>query len=103
MTLRVCIMSELGYRMPAEWEPHEATWIAWPHEPEDWPGKFSAIPWVFAEIVRQLQARECVRIIVEGEPGLQKARRVLKAASALTKAVEFLPISTDRCWLRDSG
>ena len=49
---------ELGYRMPAEWEPHEATWLAWPHNPEDWPGKFQAIPWLYAEIVRLLAARE---------------------------------------------
>ena len=47
---------ELGYRMPAEWEPHEATWLAWPHNPEDWPGKFQPIPWLYAEIVRLLAA-----------------------------------------------
>ncbi len=56
---------ELGYRMPAEWEPHEATWLAWPHNPEDWPGKFQAIPWVYAEIVRLLAAQERVHILVE--------------------------------------
>ena len=44
----------LGYRMPAEWEPHEATLIAWPHNREDWPGKFPPIPWVYVEIVRHL-------------------------------------------------
>ena len=48
--------ASLGYRLPAEWEPHEATWIAWPHNPEDWPGKFSPIPWVYTEIVRLLSA-----------------------------------------------
>ena len=56
---------QLGYRMPAEWEPHEATWLAWPHNPEDWPGKFAAIPWLYAEIVRLLAARERVHLIVE--------------------------------------
>src|SRR5205085_7511017 len=35
----------LGFRMPAEWEPHAATWLAWPHEPRDWPGKLAPIPW----------------------------------------------------------
>ena len=55
----------LGYRMPAEWEPHEATWLAWPHNPEDWPGKFQSIPWLYAEIVRLLAARERVHLIVE--------------------------------------
>jgi agmatine/peptidylarginine deiminase len=56
---------ELGYRMPAEWEPHEATWLAWPHNPEDWPGKFQAIPWLYAEIVRLLAAHELVHLLVE--------------------------------------
>lgn len=51
--------------MPAEWEPHEATWLAWPHNPEDWPGKFQPIPWIYAEIVRLLAARERVHLIVE--------------------------------------
>jgi agmatine deiminase len=56
---------ELGYRMPAEWERHEATWLAWPHNPDDWPGKFQAIPWLYAEIVRLLAAHEFVHILVE--------------------------------------
>ncbi len=56
---------ELGYRMPAEWEPNEATWLAWPHNPEDWPGKFAAIPWLYAEIVRLLSGREIVHLVVE--------------------------------------
>src|SRR6185369_14570858 len=46
----------LGYRMPAEWEPHAATWLAWPHERSDWPGKFPTIAWVYAEVVRHLVA-----------------------------------------------
>ena len=58
---------ELGYRMPAEWERHEATWLAWPHNPEDWPGKFQPIPWLYAEIVRLLSARERVHILVDDE------------------------------------
>src|SRR5437899_1100506 len=57
----------LGYHMPAEWEPHEATWIAWPHERTDGPGKFAAIPWVFAEIVRNLHQCEQVNILVNDE------------------------------------
>ena len=60
---------ELGYRMPAEWEPHEATWLAWPHNPEDWPGKFQAIPWLYAEIVRLLAAHETVHLARRGCEG----------------------------------
>src|SRR5262249_41996697 len=53
----------LGYRMPAEWEPHAATWLAWPHNRSDWPGKFSAIPWVFADIIRHLTRVRKVNLI----------------------------------------
>src|SRR6201999_2472963 len=56
--------ASLGFRMPAEWEPHEATWIAWPHHRDDWPGKFAPIPWVYAEIVRHLSRAEIVKIII---------------------------------------
>ena len=62
-----------AYRMPAEWEPHEATWLGWPHELTDWPGKFAPIPWAFAEIVRHLTRVERVNLLVEnrcgGNPG----------------------------------
>ena len=55
--------------MPAEWEPHAATWLAWPHEPSDWPGKFEAVPWVFAEVIKNLTLGERVRLIVGGARG----------------------------------
>ena len=61
----------LGFRMPAEWEPHEATWLGWPHEVTDWPGKFSAIPWAFAEIVRHLSHVERVYLLVENRGGCE--------------------------------
>ena len=61
--------------MPAEWEPHEATWIAWPHNREDWPGRFGPIPWVYGEIVRKLSRVERVRILVRDPEIRQKARR----------------------------
>ena len=60
--------------MPAEWEPHEATWIAWPHNRDDWPGKFAPIPWVYAEIVRHLSRVERVNILVKGAKGEAPAR-----------------------------
>ena len=70
---------QLGYRMPAEWEPHEATWLAWPHNPEDWPGKFQSIPWLYAEIVRLLAAHERVHLIVENAA---TQKRVTSACSS---------------------
>jgi len=92
-----------GFGMPAEWEPHAATWIAWPHNRNDWPGRFAPIPWVFAEIVRKLARFERVRILVTGEELEQAARRVLARAGALSQAVEFFRVATDRVWMRDYG
>jgi agmatine deiminase len=91
----------LGFRMPAEWESHEATWIAWPHERSDWPGKFAAIPWIYGEIVRHLSQVEKVRILVEDGGAEKKVRRVLAKGNANLAAVEFFHIRTDRSWTRD--
>lgn len=94
---------ELGYRMPAEWEPHEATWLAWPHNPEDWPGKFQAIPWLYAEIVRLIAARERVHLLVQDEKEQRRATSILQRAHANLDNVSFHPWPTDRVWTRDSG
>src|SRR5438270_822709 len=95
--------SDLGFRMPAEWEPHEATWIAWPHNRHDWPGKFAAIPWVYAEIVRQLHFAERVRIIVNDARAEARVRSILGKAKIDLKQVDFYRFATDRVWTRDSG
>jgi agmatine deiminase len=94
---------ELGYRMPAEWERHEATWLAWPHNPDDWPGKFQPIPWVYAEIVRLLSARERVHILVEDEKAEKRAAGILERAGANLDQVSFHAWPTDRSWTRDTG
>ena len=94
---------ELGFRMPAEWETHSATWLAWPHEKTDWPGKFAPIPWVYADIVRNLSQVERVRILV-GDAGAERSvRRILKQAGANLSAVDFFHVSTNRGWIRDFG
>jgi agmatine deiminase len=95
--------ASLGYRMPAEWEPHEATWIAWPHERTDWPGKFSAIPWAFAEIVRHLHVGERVNIVVNDKVDENAAKKVLTSAEIDLNQVDFWRIPTDRGWMRDCG
>jgi agmatine deiminase len=87
--------------MPAEWEPHEATWIAWPHNRDDWPGRFAPIPWVFGEIVRKLSRVEKVRILVSDAELERQARRVLHKVGAQMDAVEFFECPTDRVWTRD--
>lgn len=93
----------LGFRIPAEWEPHQATWIAWPHNREDWPGRFAPIPWVYGEIVRKLSAVERVRILIEGEALERQARTILRKAGANMDAVEFFHLKTNRVWTRDTG
>ncbi|MFZ0745447.1 MAG: agmatine deiminase family protein [Terracidiphilus sp.] len=94
---------ELGYRMPAEWDRHEATWLAWPHNPEDWPGKFQAIPWVYAEIVRLLAEQEWVHLLVEDAKAERRARGILESAMVNLDRVVFHAWPTDRGWTRDSG
>jgi agmatine deiminase len=94
---------DLGYRMPAEWEPHAATWLAWPHEKTDWPGKFAPIPWVYADIVRHLAEVERVRILVEHTGAERAARTVLRKAGADLSAADFFHVPTNRGWIRDFG
>ncbi len=93
----------LGFRMPAEWEPHQATWLGWPHELTDWPGKFAPIPWAFAEIVRHLSRVERVYLLVENREAQSRVRSILKKSGANLDAVDFFPVPTDRGWLRDLG
>ena len=89
--------------MPAEWEPHEATWLAWPHERTDWPGKFAPILWVYADIVRRLSRVERVRILIGGADEETRARRMLEKSGAEPGAVEFFRVPTNRGWTRDFG
>ncbi|MGC2163173.1 MAG: agmatine deiminase family protein [Silvibacterium sp.] len=94
---------ENGYRMPAEWAQHTATWIAWPHNPQDWPGKFQPIPWVYADIVRHLSSVEDVHILVNDAAAEQRAQKNLSRAGANLARVHFHPWPTNRVWTRDSG
>src|SRR3954467_2484511 len=91
----------LGYRMPAEWEPHSATWIAWPHEPRDWPGKLAPIPWVYGEVVRQLARGERVRILVNDAATERRAGTLLGRVGANPKMIDLVRAPTDRSWTRD--
>jgi len=89
--------------MPAEWEPHEATWLAWPHHRDDWPGKFEPIPWVYAEIIRHLARHERVELIVNDAASEKRARKLLERANALSENIRFHRWPTNRVWTRDSG
>ena len=92
-----------GRRMPAEWEPHEATWIAWPHHEPDWPGKFEPIPWVYVEIVRVLHRHERVEILCHDEIFRDRAGQMLDAHGVSPQGYRLHLVPTDRVWTRDSG
>jgi len=92
-----------GFRMPAEWAAHEATWLAWPHNPEDWPGRFKLIPWVYCEIVRALAQVEMVHILVDDTAMEARAHRMLRRTGANLPQVQFHTWPTNRVWTRDSG
>lgn len=95
--------SALGYAMPAEWEPHEATWLGWPHNSTDWPDKLDTIRWVYGEMVRRIAPGELVRILVRSAGEEKLARGYLARAGADLKRVEFIVHPTNRGWTRDSG
>lgn len=89
--------------MPAEWEPHEAVWLAWPHNASDWPGKIAAIHFVYGEIVRHIAVSEKVRIIVKDERHEAKARSILVKIGVSSDAIEIYRLPTNRGWTRDFG
>jgi agmatine deiminase len=96
-------MSAPLYRMPAEWEPHRATWISWPHHEPDWPGKLGPIPWVYAEIARVIADHEPVEILCHSDDVLASARIALDAHDVRRDRVRLHVVPTDRVWLRDSA
>lgn len=93
----------LGFRLPAEWEPHEATWLAWPVNRGDWPGKLAPVPWVYGELVRKLVCGEIVRILAASPDVERRARRLLTRVGVDGKGVEFHHVPTNRSWTRDFG
>ncbi len=95
--------AQLGFSMPAEWQRHEATWLAWPHHATDWPYKLDTTRWVYAEIVRKIAPGETVRMLVRSANEERLARRYLTRAGADAGPVEFIVHPTNRSWMRDSG
>ncbi len=94
---------ELGYRWPAEWEPHDATWLAWPHKASSWPGKFEPVPGIFVEMVRALLPGERVEILVLSEEHGAEVRRLLRAGGVDGSVVRLHVLPTDDAWIRDHG
>jgi len=94
---------ELGYRMPAEWEPHRGTWLSWPHKEASWPGRFGPVPAIFARMVRHLAEHEEVHINVSGAEMEQDVRRLLADRRANGQRVHFHYHPTNDAWCRDHG
>src|SRR3954471_13715635 len=88
--------AELGYTMPAEWEKHEATWLGWPHNPTDWPGKVDTIRWVYGECVRKIQPCELVRILGNNKADERMSQNYLRLAGADLRKVQFILHPTNR-------
>ena len=95
-------MERMSAVMPAEWEHHAGTWVAWPHQKADWPGKFEPVPWVWCEIIRHLARGERVRVVVP-EAKADQVKQMLLRAGADLSVIDLIPAPTDRVWLRDSG
>ncbi|MHC4831498.1 MAG: agmatine deiminase family protein, partial [Planctomycetota bacterium] len=95
--------SALGYRMPPEWAPHEATWLTWPHQRETWPGCFERIPDVFAAMAQALVPTEEVRIVAHDEAVELAAREALAVRKVDPSRVRFFRIPNDDAWVRDHG
>ncbi len=92
-----------GYSHPAEWQPHDATWLTWPHNASDWPGKFQTVPWVYGEIIRKLAPGEAINLVVDSPKRRDAAKRVLSKCGVNLSAIQFHTIKTNRGWNRDAG
>lgn len=95
--------AELGFSMPAEWEKHAATWLGWPHNASDWPGKFEIIPWVYGEMVRKISAGENVCLIIRHAADEKLARHIFKSVGVDLRKIKFITHPTNRGWTRDTG
>ena len=89
--------------MPAEWEKHEATWLAWPHSSTDWPTKLDAIRWVYGEVARKICPGEMIRLVVDNRTEVKLANRYLGMAGVDLAKVQFVFHPTNRSWVRDTG
>jgi agmatine deiminase len=97
------VPAQAGFSMPAEWEQHEATWLGWPHNASDWPGKFETIPWVYGEMVRKISAGEKIYLLIRNQADERFARRVFRHVGVDLKKIRFVTHPTNRGWTRDTG
>jgi agmatine deiminase len=94
---------ESGYYFPAEFAPHEACWLSWPHKEASWPGKIQAIYPYYAQFIRELTVSEIVRINVANQQMQHFATDVLQQQNVDLSKVEFFHHATNDAWCRDHG
>ncbi len=93
----------LGYSMPAEWTPHRATWLSWPHNRETWPTQLEKVREVWLQMIQALAANELVVLLVDDEPTRHNVILRLKSVKAVMKNIAILKIPTVDVWIRDYG
>ncbi|MDA8126656.1 MAG: agmatine deiminase family protein [Deltaproteobacteria bacterium] len=96
-------MKKPSRRLPAEWERHAATLLAFPYEGRDWPGKYAAVVWAFAEIIKKVAAHEPALLVVKTGEQQAKVADILSRAHVDLEQVRFFIKDTNRSWMRDSG
>jgi len=92
-----------GFHFPAEWAPHTATWLSWPHKEESWPGKIATIYRPYCEFIKAVSEGELVRINVVNEQMAAFAKEQLLSVGADLKQIEFFEFPTNDAWCRDHG
>lgn len=95
--------ASLGYSMPAEWEPHEGTWLSWPKDPVTWPEQIEQVQRIYLEMIDILTAGEKVFLLVDDEKMEEEVRRKVAAAGIEQRNIIFHRIPTVDAWIRDYG
>jgi len=90
-------------RFPAEWEKQQGLLLCFPHNGNDWPGKYGAIQWAFVEFIKKVANVEDVFLLVANEKLQEKVIGMLEMAHVKTSNVSFIIQKTNRSWMRDSG
>ena len=93
----------VGFRMPAEWELHAATWMVWPHNRADWEVKTKSAEWCYVEIIRHLVRYERVSLICQNAAVRYRAEAHLARGGVGRSGYDTHLIKTNRSWVRDSG
>lgn len=95
--------SSLGYRMPAEWEPHEGTWLSWPKDPITWPEQLPQVEKIYAQMIEALSPHEKIFLLVNNEKTERAVREKLSSKKIFESNLKIHQIPTVDAWIRDYG